>query len=52
MTYNKFCEYFYKTFYNIPFSAQVDRQDKTIFHLKMELAKLKKQVRDLSKKGD
>jgi hypothetical protein len=28
----------------------MDKQDKTIFHLKMELGKLKKQVQELLKK--
>lgn len=53
MTYKEFYEYFYKTYCEVPLSAQVDKQTKTIFHLKMELAKLKKKVSELSKnKGD
>jgi hypothetical protein len=52
MTYDEFCEYFYKTYSNNPLPAQVDKQAKTIFHLKMELAKLKKKVYELSSKKE
>lgn len=49
MTYNEFCEYLYKTYYAKPLSAQANKQDKTIFYLKMELAKIKKRIDELSK---
>lgn len=49
MTYKEFCKYFYDTYCKIPLSAQVNKQAGHIFHLKMELAKLKKKVDELSK---
>ena len=49
MDYKEFCDYFYKTYFETPLSAQVSKQDKSIFHLKMELAKLKKQLSELQK---
>jgi hypothetical protein len=53
MTYKEFYDYFYKAYSVTPLSAQVSKQDKSIFHLKMEIGKLRKQLNDLSrKKGD
>lgn len=53
MTYKEMYNYFYKRNNELPLSAQVDKQEKTIFHLKMEIAKLKKRVGEISiKKGD
>lgn len=52
MTYNEFCEYFYNVYCDIPLSAQVSELNRTIFSLKMELAKVKKQVNKLSHKED
>ena len=49
MTNNDFYNYFYKVYWNAPLSAQVSQQNKIIFHLKMELAKLKKKVSEISK---
>ena len=49
MNYEEFCEYFYKTYHKLTLAAQVDKQNKMIFHLRMELGKLKKQVQELSK---
>ena len=49
MNYEEFCEYFYKAYHKLPLAAQVDIQNKMIFHLRMELGKLKKQVQELSK---
>ena len=51
MNYNEFCEYFYNVYYEMPLSAQVKQMNGTIFTLKMELAKLKKQVKELSKEN-
>lgn len=49
MSNNDFYNYFYKVYWNAPLSAQLVQHNKTIFHLKMELAKLKKRVQELSK---
>lgn len=49
MNYEEFCEYFYKAYHKLPLAAQVGIQNKMIFHLRMELGKLKKQVQELSK---
>lgn len=48
MTYQEFYTYFYKNYWEAPLTARVDQQAKTIFHLKMEIAKLKKQYKALS----
>ena len=48
MDYKDFYNYFYNVYCIIPLSAQVNKQEKTIFYLKMELAKLKKKIRELS----
>lgn len=48
MTYEEFLEYYYRTYCQGPLSAQVDKQDGKIFHLKMELAKLKKKIDELT----
>lgn len=49
MTYKEMCEYFYKKYCELPISAQINKQEKTIFHLKMELAKVRKKLNELSK---
>lgn len=48
MTEQEFYEYFYKAYCEIPLSAQVRKQAYNIAHLKMEIAKLRKQVSNLS----
>ena len=52
MTYNEFYEYINTVYCEIPLSAQVNKLNRTIFSLKMELAKVKKQVSELSRKED
>ena len=52
MTEQEFYEYFNKTYCNTPLAAQVKEQARTIFYLKMELAKLKKQLNSLSSKKE
>jgi hypothetical protein len=49
MTEQEFYEYFNKVYCYTPLAAQMRAQASTIFHLKMEVAKLKKQVSNLSR---
>ena len=49
MTEQEFYDYFNKVYCNDPLAAQMRAQASTIFHLKMEIAKLKKQVSNLSR---
>ena len=48
MTEQEFYDYFNKVYCEAPLAAQIRAQAGTIFHLKMEIAKLKKQVSNLS----
>ena len=52
MTEREFYEYFYKAYYEIPLAAQVRKQSDIIAHLKMEIGKLRKQFKDLSRKKE
>jgi hypothetical protein len=49
MTEQDFYDYFNKVYCYTPLAAQMRAQASTIFHLKMEVAKLKKQVSNLSR---
>ena len=52
MTEQEFYDYFYKVYCETPLAAQIRVQAGTIFHLKMEVAKLKKQMSNLSQKKE
>ena len=52
MTEREFYNYFYKTYCELPFAAQLKQQSNSIAHLKMEIGKLRKQVKDLSQKKE
>lgn len=52
MTEQEFYDYFNKVYYSHPLAAQMRAQANTIFHLKMEVAKLKKQLNNLTTKKE
>lgn len=52
MTEQEFYEYFDKVYCYTPLAAQMRAQASTIFHLKMEVAKLRKQVNNLTSKKE
>lgn len=52
MTEQEFYDYFNKVYCCTPLAAQVKEQARTIFHLKMELAKLKKKLNSESSKKE
>jgi hypothetical protein len=52
MTEQEFYDYFNKVYCNTQISAQMKAMSSTIFHLKMEVAKLKKQLNNLSSKKE
>lgn len=52
MTEQEFYEYFSKVYCDPQVSAQMRALSSTIFHLKMEVAKLKKQLNNLSSRKE
>lgn len=52
MTERDFYNYFYKVYYEVPLAAQLKIQSNNIAHLKMEVGKLRKQLKDLSQKKE
>lgn len=51
MTTQEFYEYIYKTYFEIPLTAQLKNQADTLSYLKMEIGKLRKQINSLSQKN-
>lgn len=49
MTEQEFYEYFYKRYCEVPLAAQLKKQSNNIIHLKLEVAKLKKKLSELTK---
>ena len=52
MTEQEFYNYFYEAYGMFPFAAQLKKQANMIAHLKMEVGKLHKQLRELSQKKE
>ena len=52
MTEQDFYNYFYKTYCELPLAAQLKTQSNIIAHLRMEIGKLRKQLKDLSQKKE
>jgi hypothetical protein len=52
MTIEDFYKYFYTVYCEVPFAAQLRQQANNIFHLRMEVAKLKKQLKELNNKKE
>lgn len=52
MTEREFYNYFYKAYCELPLAAQLKQQSNNIAHLKMEIGKLRKQLKDLSQKKE
>ena len=49
MTEQEFYEEIYKMYCQVPLAAQIRKQSNNIVHLKLEIAKLRKKVAELSK---